>query len=420
MFGTQEVKGNSRSPWRAVRPYVVVILILGLCSTVILLSWRNASLVANGARPRNSRSRQRRERHREKERIDKSSVDFRNISDSIIAQLSIPKTKVYKHKFPNGSRLVVNKKNPENRLAHTQQEKFPSNLPATDIEERFGSCAVVGNSGISLFNEKQGESIDKHDLVIRFNDGPTTGFEKYVGKRTSYRFINNNWSRIFTKREPRGCAEGALISFGNGALRFLHALRAKYGERRPAYFMAPEFALNARGTYKKAYAVMDEAGYIRVKGRNSPPTGIEGVFFGLEMCDTVDLYGFQIRNDPKIKYHYHNEVQGVEAAHSFGFQYEFLKVLTHGGFIQVCLPETKSGPCINGGKNEPKARAAQDARRGGQEQAQEAEVAEHTEDVEEAEEVGEVEEVHEIEESGDDVEMAEEVHEAEEEEVVLE
>ena len=136
--------------------------------------------------------------------------------------------------------------------------------------------------------------------------------------------------------------------FGNGAVRFLHALTAKYKDMKHIYFMAPEFALNARGTYKKAYAVMDESGYMRVKGRNSPPTGIEGVFFGLEVCDIVDLFGFQIANDPKIKYHYHNDVKGVEAAHSFGFQYEFLKVLMHGGFIRVCLPEDHTGSCKTG------------------------------------------------------------------------
>ena len=83
--------------------------------------------------------------------------------------------------------------------------------------------------------------------------------------------------------------------FGNGAVRFLHGLNAKYrAVGKHIYFMAPEFALNARGTYKKSAVVMDETGYIRVKGRNSPPTGIEGLFFALEVCDTVDLYGFQV------------------------------------------------------------------------------------------------------------------------------
>jgi len=38
------------------------------------------------------------------------------------------------------------------------------------------------------------------------------------------------------------------------------------------WFMAPEFAGVARGMYKKAYLLMNEAGIVEVKGRNSPPT----------------------------------------------------------------------------------------------------------------------------------------------------
>ena len=45
------------------------------------------------------------------------------------------------------------------------------------------------------------------------------------------------------------------MMFGNGAVRFLHALTSKFkDDEKKIYFMAPEFALNARGTYKKAYA----------------------------------------------------------------------------------------------------------------------------------------------------------------------
>nr|XP_040576019.1 beta-galactoside alpha-2,6-sialyltransferase 2-like [Lepeophtheirus salmonis] len=54
----------------------------------------------------------------------------------------------------------------------------------------YNSCAVVTNSG-SLINSGHGTFIDSHDLIIRFNDGPTSGFEKDVGSKTSLRVINS-------------------------------------------------------------------------------------------------------------------------------------------------------------------------------------------------------------------------------------
>lgn len=312
----------------------------------------SASSRARGPTPQASHapSRQaRRRRSSEKERFGRD-VSFESTADEVIKTVKIPGTEVYKKVFARkGVRLVVNKDDPSNRYAHTQSASSMDNLPAHDYKKRFHSCAVVGNSGLSLFNERQGKAIDAHDVVIRFNDGPTQRFEKYVGTKTTFRFVNNNWARAFSRKSPRGTSEEAIMLFGQGAARFFGSLHRRYrGMGKPVYFMAPEFAMNARGSYKKAYAVMDNLGYIRVKGRNSPPTGIEGVFFAMEICDVTDLFGFQIENDSKIKYHYHNNVHGVEAAHSFGFQYEFLKVLEYGNFVSVCLPKTHTGSCLTG------------------------------------------------------------------------
>jgi len=46
------------------------------------------------------------------------------------------------------------------------------------------TIAVVGSG---KFNKKYGEEIDSHDVVIRFNDAPTIGYEKYVGGKTNFR-----------------------------------------------------------------------------------------------------------------------------------------------------------------------------------------------------------------------------------------
>ena len=60
----------------------------------------------------------------------------------------------------------------------------------------YRRCALVGNSQRNLIHE-YGEEIDSHDTVFRMNNGPTAGFEKFVGTRTTHRIINNQWAGLY-------------------------------------------------------------------------------------------------------------------------------------------------------------------------------------------------------------------------------
>lgn len=53
-----------------------------------------------------------------------------------------------------------------------------------------GSCALVSNAG-SLLGQGRGEEIDANDCVWRMNRGPTQGFEKDVGRRTTLDMVNS-------------------------------------------------------------------------------------------------------------------------------------------------------------------------------------------------------------------------------------
>ncbi|XP_042632191.1 CMP-N-acetylneuraminate-beta-galactosamide-alpha-2,3-sialyltransferase 2-like isoform X2 [Cyprinus carpio] len=66
---------------------------------------------------------------------------------------------------------------------------FPDKEHYSDAgPDRCRTCAVVGNSA-NLLGSHYGSLIDFHDVVIRINKGPTKGYEKDVGSKTTHRIL---------------------------------------------------------------------------------------------------------------------------------------------------------------------------------------------------------------------------------------
>ena len=96
---------------------------------------------------------------------------------------------------------LAHKKNYENTGAYRDKKIPASILPNSgrDIlaasavvannlangEAPWQTCALVGNSG-HLLKMDYGKQIDANDIVVRINQAPTRGYEKYVGKRTTH------------------------------------------------------------------------------------------------------------------------------------------------------------------------------------------------------------------------------------------
>ena len=139
-------------------------------------------------------------------------------------------------------------------------------LPDKDYAVRRRTCAVVGNGGVNLNDPHQGRAIDAADVVIRFNDGPTSTFERFVGKKTTFRLINNQWSRHVADRGAVGqWAEGVLMCFGNGARRSFEDVCKKQTAAK-IVFMHPDLSLRSREVYRRVYQRLGAAGLVHADG----------------------------------------------------------------------------------------------------------------------------------------------------------
>ena len=66
--------------------------------------------------------------------------------------------------------------------------------------------------------------------------------------------------------------------------------------------------------------------------KRKPMTGFFAVFFMLQLCDQVNLYGFsdydsKRQNSKKTPYHYFDSVNGATEVHSFDLSIEVFKLM---------------------------------------------------------------------------------------------
>ena len=178
--------------------------------------------------------------------------------------------------------------------------------------------AIVGN-GANLIGKNMGNEIDKHEVVIRFNQFKTTGFENDCGKKT------NMWVTHTTLKE-----ENFINNFDYIILNY------KYWNN----IIEPERLKNIVGTNKNiGFIDFDSKKHTKNLLMNDfyePTTGcalICKLLENLKDFDNIDFYGFGFL-DKKFKPldHYYQKVskrhqQKAEIMHSFSKECSFLKDL---------------------------------------------------------------------------------------------
>ncbi|XP_057652169.1 beta-galactoside alpha-2,6-sialyltransferase 1 isoform X1 [Diorhabda carinulata] len=180
--------------------------------------------------------------------------------------------------------------------------------------KRFHSCAVVASAG-SLKDSKLGSLIDSHDLVLRFNNAPTEGFEEDVGAKTTIRLLN---SQVVTKSQ---------FNFLNWKLFKNVTLVAwdpsNYSSTIEEWLEKPEFNLfpnyiafrkndlKSRAFILNPQSVWDIWDFLQDNSpsmlrRNPPSSGFLGIRLLLPFCSFIDVFEYVPSTRVSRRCHYYD------------------------------------------------------------------------------------------------------------------
>ncbi|XP_075265614.1 alpha-2,8-sialyltransferase 8B-like [Convolutriloba macropyga] len=225
--------------------------------------------------------------------------------------------------------------------------KFPpemlDHLPATAPTLHYRTCAVIGNSG-ELLQGQLGVEIDSHDAVIRLNAAPTKGYETYVGNKTTYGFINHaHFKKLATGDATKAKAfaedKGRLVLFESTIYQAYFRLYMSLVERFPPQLLhmvivSPDFTSAAFELWRRMTLLIGKEVQASYKHKK-PTSGWFAMVFAAEMCDTIDLYGFEAykrTSNAPARYHYFDNVQGFTNVHSFELTVQVFQRLQSMGF----------------------------------------------------------------------------------------
>ena len=157
------------------------------------------------------------------------------------------------------------------------QRALPANLSVSG--RPWKTCAVVGSSG-SLVFWPRGRYIDQHEAIFRVNDAPVSGYERFVGARTTVRV----WGSIPLpwNRSDWNETDGMMLIYCQPAKWLSQCWTTIATHPHPR--VSP---LLWKGVRSRMRAVTN-----RTLVGTFPSTGLITIWTALRLCDRITLFGF--------------------------------------------------------------------------------------------------------------------------------
>ena len=215
--------------------------------------------------------------------------------------------------------------------------------------QKYKTCAVVGNSGV-LLQRNYSNLIDDHDMVMRINNARTSGFEDFVGRKTTISFMNSHILRICSRRVQCFCHPyGNFIPIVTYLCEPWHFMPIAYCSSghpsTPLLVTHPQFD-NLCNRIAKWYAItsfLNHTPYAPASSwtllRNKKrvfhySSGMQAVVLALGVCESVDLFGFG--KSASSKHHYHtSQTEELRDVHDYTAEYRFYHDLQEHKFADM-------------------------------------------------------------------------------------
>ncbi|KDP37594.1 hypothetical protein JCGZ_07940 [Jatropha curcas] len=207
------------------------------------------------------------------------------------------------------------------------------------LNNKYGSCAVVGNSGI-LLQKDYGKLIDGHEIVIRLNNARTERFEQFVGSKTNISFINSNILHLCARRQGCFChpygIDVPMVMYICQPMHFLDYTICNSSHKAPLIVTDPRFDVLCARIVKyyslKRFAertgkALDEWGSAHDGAMFHYSSGFQAVMLAVAICDRVSIFGFGKSN--LTKHHYHTNQKGELGLHDYEAEYDFYSDLVN-------------------------------------------------------------------------------------------
>ena len=228
----------------------------------------------------------------------------------------------------------------------------------------YRTCAVVGNGGILLNSPNNGAEIDGHSAIFRINEGPTRGFETYVGQRTTFRLaygagcgnmVVDEFAHVLCAYDLNSKWTSSLIDLWSVQYTSWNYYSSDVHSHLQMYpSLAP--AMSARHAEANASKSLT-MNLVNAKIFSSlhhnvtfPSTGLVAIRIAEEICDCVDIYGFSaghsLKNNEGFRYHYYDTQimpgseyhassnSGEENVHKFSIEEQLITQSEESGAVR--------------------------------------------------------------------------------------